>query len=199
MTRRRLVRSVVRLDLSRMLARERLVAAGLGGGERPLYAERIAYHAEVERSLTNAKVLGSDVGSATPNARGARGGNFKLPATLLLPRWDIWAPVLRLAPGNRPSSGAADAEDSQSPASFGASQRWRCHIVKTIVRWVEGTLSKFDQRLGRLIHRLECMIPAVSLEYEVTPDGRLVALAPLEPRDRPSVRRRCSSTWPPLS
>ena len=89
MTRRRLVRSVVRLDLSLMLARERLVAAGLGGGERPLYAERTAYHAEVERSLTNTKVLGSDVGSATPNARGARGGNFKLPTALQLPRWDI--------------------------------------------------------------------------------------------------------------
>jgi len=89
MTRRRLVRSVVRLDLSRMLARERLVAAGLVGGGRPLYAERTAYHAEVERSLTNTKVLGSDVGSATPNARGARGGNFKLPTALQLPRWDI--------------------------------------------------------------------------------------------------------------
>jgi hypothetical protein len=185
MTRRQLMRSVVRLDLGRMLAKERRPELGLGAGERPQHAERAALHRQLESTLKGALVLGSDLQpQADARVRGARGGAFSLPATLLLPRWDVWAPVLRLAVGRRPKP---RADGATPPESFGASQRWRCHIAKTIVRWVEATLVEFEERLGRLITRVECMIPAVTLEYEPTPDGRLVALAPLEARARPSI------------
>ena len=139
------MRSVVRLNMA-------------GAFERG--ARRSTWHGALVRRLSSAVVLGRD------RTYGAPDDIFALPKVLLLPRWDVWAPVLRLA--------------------VGASQRWRCHIIKVIVNWVETMLVKFDARIGRLIHRLECMIPACALEYVHKEDGTVVALAPLEQRKSPS-------------
>ena len=109
---RQLERSVIRIDLTRSEPPLPLTRATayVTAEQR---ARRISGLAQLERSLGGALVLGGDLAkSAEPRVRGSRGGAFSLPAVLLLPRWSVWAPVLRLAVGEH--------------------QRWCCHIIKAI-------------------------------------------------------------------
>jgi hypothetical protein len=73
---------------------------------------------------------------------------------------------------------------------IGASQRWRAHIIITTVTLVELTLVEFDARFGRLVHRLECLIPAYTPEYLIALEGGFSALASLEAYETPVLPTR---------